>query len=166
MTAQIPDTIKIDGRVWFINSFDADQDLIPSNEELGIETVMQHTANWSGRINHYLVYRDKLYLFKLEVNMDKSHQDIVPEGARREVVIRYVPYSRDFEGKDKFIREEKTEYLIFDNLSIPYTGAMELELAGDDIWNQPWPIEDTDRKTVRATAEFVTGELVDFAEYE
>ena len=70
MTVQRSDTCMCEGRKWIIESWDGNLAAIPSNEELGIHTVAQSSANWGGRIDHFLVHREKLYLLKIEVSLD------------------------------------------------------------------------------------------------
>ena len=71
MTTQVPDTCMFDGRKWAVEKWDGNYSAIPTNEGLGIETTAESSANWSGRIDHFIVHRDKLYLLKIEVNCFK-----------------------------------------------------------------------------------------------
>ena len=137
MTTQIPDTCMFDGRLWEIEDFSGDITCVPSNQQLGISTVSQHTANWGGRIDHFAVFNDRLYLPKIEVCLDDLSRQIT-ENSRREVVLRYEPMlSCDKNGERAVIREYKFEYLLFNNLFVSYTGELVLKYPCDDIWNHP-----------------------------
>ena len=62
MTAQVPDSITVDGRRWVIEEWDGERDCIPANESLGFRTVSPATNNWRGRIDHFLIWHDRLLL--------------------------------------------------------------------------------------------------------
>ena len=128
---------------------------------LGIETVTESTANWSGRINHFLVHERELYLFKLEVNLPPGQSDKIPKRARKETRTIYLPY-HDGDPEYVTICPQTSTFLVFDDLKIGYTGAFIVSFPMMDVWNQPWPIEDEcPEPTKLARLEFEKGLLVD-----
>jgi hypothetical protein len=162
MTDQISDTCTFDERTWAVESWDGNIDAIPSNEELGIETISPHTANWSGRIDHYLVVGGVLYLFKIEVTLTEAAKNTVPEGARREVAVRYEPWeTTDKDGTRREIREWRFEYFIFDDLVIPFTGKLLIRGPYVDDWNLPTSAAYVDEPEAHyARLKFIKGKLV------
>lgn len=166
MTAQIPDSLTIDGCKWVIDEWDGNSDCVPPNESLGFRTVSPATNNWSGRIDHYLVWHDRLLLFKIEVTLHPEDKGILPFGARREIVQRFDQlehWGRD--GMKMIERPREYEYLIFDDLEIDFTGSLQLSYPYFDYWEIPWPIADEEDETQqRATATFENGRLVDWEE--
>jgi|TARA_Y100000031_G_scaffold123683_1_gene139135 hypothetical protein len=90
MTPQIPDSCVFDGRWWEVVEEQTEelQDIVPTSEMLGFKTTTQTTANWSGRINHFLVYNDSLYLHKIEVCLDKDSLDFIPKAVGKEIITR------------------------------------------------------------------------------
>ena len=150
MTAQVTDTCTFDGRKWAVEHWDGDHAVVPTNEALGIETVSASSANWSGRIDHLVVCRDKLYLLKIQVNFPEDRQPALPSGAQREVLVRYEKmHVFDTNGERDAIREHRFEYLVFHNLPIPYTGDLLLTYPCTDYWDQPYGAydeEDEDRR--------------------
>ncbi|MBM5572269.1 MULTISPECIES: hypothetical protein [Deefgea] len=135
MTQQIPDICQFDGRKYQIDAWYGDTDCIPSSEALGFTTESEHTANWEGRIDHFQVCGDKLYLFKLEVNLSEGSKDYLPQGARKEVLLRYEQFT-DFSGKPTELREYRHEFIVFEDLVIPFSGSMHLSTYLDD-WERP-----------------------------
>ena len=145
MTEQNPDSCTFDGRRWCIDEWDGPSDCIPSNEMLRLRTVSPNTANWRGRIDHFLVHRDALYLFKIEATLSLVDMPHLPEGGRREVVKRHVPFElTDADGTRKETRIERYDFFIFDNLVIPFSGKLHLSYPYFDYWDIPWPITDSD----------------------
>lgn len=69
MTTQVPDTLQLEGRTYVILNWQGDTDCIPSSESLGFHTVSQSSENWSGRIDHYGVWGNELYLFKIAATL-------------------------------------------------------------------------------------------------
>lgn len=167
MTIQIPDTLTFDGRKWVIETWAGDRDCVPPNQSLGFRTVSPATNNWAGRIDHFLVWHDRLLLFKVEVTLHHDDKGILPFGSRREVVHRYDQLeSWGAEGMRMIQRLREYEYLVFDDLEIGFTGRLELSYPCFDYWEVPWPIEEEDERTQRqAVARFENGELVDWSEY-
>lgn len=168
MTAQIPDSLTIDGRKWVIEDWDGDRDCVPPNESLGFRTVSPATNNWNGRIDHFLVWRDCLLLFKVEVTLHPDDKGVLPFGARREIVQRYDQMEHwGPEGMKMIQRPREYEYLVFDDVEVAFTGTLSLSYPYFDYWDVPWPIaEDDDETQQRADAVFENGLLVDWQEYE
>jgi hypothetical protein len=161
MTAQIPDTCMFDGRKWAIDEWGGDPSTVPSNERLGIETVSPHTANWSGRIDHFTVYKDRLFLLRIEVNLPEDGHDFLPAGARREVVSRYESWVIcDKNGERNEIHEDRIEYFVFSDLPVPFTGELYLSYPYVDDWDHPWLDEDEDENTTEMILTFDEGILV------
>ena len=161
MTAQIPDSLTIDGRKWEIELWSKTPDCIPPNQSLGFETVSPSTNNWSGRINHFLVHHDKLLLFKVEVTLHPDNKGILPFGARRELVTRYEQLEHwGKEGMKMIERAREHEYLVYEDLAIPFSGTITISYPYFDYWEVPWPIQDEDEETtMRAALTFNEGVL-------
>ena len=137
MTQQIPDTCLFEGRRWLVTDMEGNAGVVPSNAALGIETVMVSTANWSGRINHFAVHQGRLFLFKIEVNLAEGSRDVLPPGARREIVLRYEDVEfYDSSGPLKEMRESRLENLVFDNLPLAFDGVLQLT-SYVDRWERP-----------------------------
>ncbi len=162
MTTQVRDSLSIDGKKFEIHEWDGDFECIPSSASLGFKTVCVNTNNWRGRIDHFLVNENKLVLFKIEVNLHPSNKDILPPGARREIVQRYDPIEHwDKNGMRMIQKLRQKEYLIFDDLPIPFTGSLILADPYLDYWEFPWPIpDDVDENQSFAEAIFEEGHLV------
>lgn len=161
MTTQIPDTCTFDGRKWAVEHWDGDYAVVPTNEALGIETQSASTANWSGRIDHFVVFRGKLYLVKIEVNFPHGSQSPLPSGAQREVLCRYEKmHVFDKDGERDEIREHRFEYLVFHNLPVPYTGDLLLSYPCIDYWDQPYNTDDDDGDDRKMILSFEAGELM------
>src|SRR5512139_3981550 len=161
MTTQIPDSCTYDGRKWLVGEWEGDLSIIPTNEQLGIKTVSPHTANWSGRIDHFMVYKDRLFLLRIEVNLSDDSRDFLPEGARREVVIRYEPWVvNDRYGERNEIRENRIEYFVFSDLAIPFTGDLYLSYPYVDEWELPWVDDANDGDEMEMVLTFDEGILV------
>ncbi len=161
MTAQIPDSCVFEGRRWVVPDGEIDEGVLPTNEDLGIETVTDSTANWSGRIDHFIVHEERLFLFKIEVNLAEASRGVLPKGARREIVLRYEPQEvYDHLGHRTEVTEFRTENLVFDNLPLRFSGTMDLSYPYSDGWERPMtsdnPIEE---RSARATLSFEDGKL-------
>ncbi len=163
MTDQVPDRIMFDGRLWSIVEWVDGEPARPTNEQLGIRTVMRSTANWNGRIDVFQVFRDKLHLFKVEVELPEEDENLVPFGARKEVRLIYEPLeSHGPDGLKMVHREHRHTFFIFDDLEIPYTGQVVIEHPVWDPWDFPWPLEEAELDPIyRATLEFEDGVLID-----
>lgn len=157
-----------DGRRWAIESWNGDCDAIPSNEDLGIATVSPHTANWSGRIDHFVVHRSRLYLLKIEVNLTEDSRGKSPERANREVTIRYEKmWYTDKDGEREIIREYRFEYFVFHDLFISFTGDLLLRYPCVDLWEQPMTAdedEDQDEEQFEMLLTFEDGVLMEAQE--
>lgn len=148
MTTQFPNSCTFDGRKWEIEDWDGPTDCIPTNDQLGFQTVSTSTANWSGRIDHFLVHHGQLYLFKVEVNLAPENKGILPFGSRREIVLRYEQMEVHGDKGMRLVENEvRYECLIFDDLIIPFTGAVYLSYPFFDPWEIPWPIEREDEES-------------------
>jgi len=164
MTEQIQDTCSFDGKQWNIESWDGSYDCIPSSESLGFKTVLSSTANCEGRVDHFLVFKGQLFLFKIEVTLSEEDKDITPVGARRETRLIYEPLTEyTEEGEKEIIRVHECIYFIFDDLKIDLTGEMELSYPVGDLWDYPWSTLDVEdlEPTESATLYFENGQLID-----
>jgi hypothetical protein len=160
MTVQIPGTCFFDGRKYAIEAWKGNAECIPSNESLNIETSSPHTANWSGRIDHFMIHQDRLYLFKIEVKLLKPYLDSSTQEIRREVLLRYEPMLvTDSKGTRIESREYRFEFLIFDNLTIPYTGELHLSYPYGDLWEQPLTSEEYNEEIEQVVLRFEDGLL-------
>ncbi len=166
MTTQIPDSCTFDGRKWEIEWWEGNLDCIPSNELLGIVTQSTGSNNWSGRIDHFLVHRNELYLFKIEVSLDPTKKTSLPFGARREIVKRHLAMEHQNANSMRILGHRlDSEFLVFDDLKIPYTGQLTLRFPYFDEWDIPWPVLDDDIDSTReAVLTFEDGRLVDIEE--
>ncbi|MCZ7559775.1 MAG: hypothetical protein M5U30_06810 [Burkholderiaceae bacterium] len=167
MTAQIPDSITVDGRRWVIDEWDGERDCIPANESLGFRTVSPATNNWRGRIDHFLIWHDRLLLFKVEVSLHPDDKGILPFGSRREIVQRYDQLEHwGADGMKMIQRLRECEYLVFDDVNIDFTGSLQLSYPYFDYWDVPWPIAEEDEEMQRRSeAVFEAGRLLDWREY-
>lgn len=164
MTEQIQDTCTFDGKQWNIESLDGLDDCIPSSESLGFSTVPLHTANWAGRVDHFLIFKGQLFLFKIEVTLRETDKEITPDGARKEVRLIYEPLTEYAEnGEKEIIRVHEYTYFIFDDLKIDFTGELELSYPIGDPWDYPWSSlnEEDLEPTESATLYFEKGRLID-----
>jgi hypothetical protein len=164
MTAQIPDTCLFDGRHWDIQEYNGNMNVIPSNTVLGIHTITESTANWSGRIDHYIVYHERLYLFKIHVVMPNSWKYLIPRHCRRELVIRTERMIwTDSVGTREKLQHYRIVNLIFDDLIVYFTGDLIMEYPHYDPWSYPQSayLEDDLISSKRATLSFEFGTLVD-----
>lgn len=160
MTMQTPDVIQFDGREYVILSWKGDTDCIPNNEDLGFDTSMQSTANWSGRIDHYGVWSGELYLFKIDVTLEDPDNTPTPAEARREVLFRYEPLT-DAEGRS-IVREFRHDFFVYEDLKLPFTGRIILARS-DDPWARPQAAPDEDSEAAFAL-ELCNGVVEDFYE--
>jgi len=164
MTEQIQDTCTFDGKQWNLESWDGSYDCIPSSESLGFKTVSPSTANWAGRVDHFLIFKEQLFLFKIEATLSEDDKDVTPVGARKEVRLIYEPLTEYTEnGEKEIIRIHECIYFIFDDLKIGFTGELELSYPLGDIWDYPWSSlnEEDLEPTESATLYFEKGQLID-----
>lgn len=164
MTEQIPDSCVFDGRRWVVTSLEGADDAIPSNEALGIETVGPSSNNWSGRVNHFMVHEDRLFLFKIEVSLAEASKDVLPQGSRREILLRYEPWEvHDDLGHRTQMKEFRTENLVFDNLPLTFSGVLRLSYPYSDDWELPIATAGSkEAPSVRVALTFQEGLLADF----
>ena len=138
MTAQVPDSLTIDGRRWAIAGWAGDHGCVPSNEDFGIATVCPSTNNGSGRIDHFMIFQGRLYLFKMEVSLAPDFDRARLAGRRREVLCRYEPMTRfDKTGHHSFMKEWRFEYLVLDDCRVDFTGELRLAFPYWDVWEVP-----------------------------
>lgn len=163
MTEQIPDRCHFDGREWSIEEWEGNRWVIPTREQLGLKTSVRSTANWDGRIDHFLVYRDDLYLLKIEVDLSADAQDDLPLGQRKETLLRYEPiYVHDDRGERDEHQLHRTDTLIYDNLMIPYLGTIILVHSAYGYSELPSDAEHDDyTSTLRARLTFERGKLME-----
>ncbi len=159
MTAQVPDSLTIDGRRWAIEDWIGDRECVPTNEDLGIETVAASTSNWSGRVDHFSVLRGRLYLFQVEVSLAPGFDRARLAGRRREVLCRYEPMTRfDETGRHSFTQEWRSEYLVLDDCRIEFTGKLSLAFPYGDGWEVPSRQDADEMDTETMSVLFEVGE--------
>lgn len=162
MTMQTPDVIQFDGREYVILSWKGDTDCIPGNEDLGFSTSMQSTANWSGRIDHYGVWGNQLYLFKIDVTLEDPDNTPTPTEARREILFRYEPLI-DAEGRS-IVRKYRHDFFVYEDLKLSFTGRI-IMARSDDPWAKPQAALDEESEAMFAL-ELCDGVVEDFYELE
>lgn len=154
MTAQVPDTLQFEGRNYVILGWQGDADCIPTSESLGFHTATQSTANWSGRVDHYGVWGNELYLFKVEATLEAPSDTPTPPNARREVLLRYEQFY-DFEGRPTELREYRHDFFIYEDLKLPFTGRI-IAVADENLWAKPEAAPD-EEATVPVVIQFRNG---------
>ena len=138
MTAQVPDSLTIDGRRWAIEDWADDRGCVPANEDFGIVTLSPATNNWSGRIDHFMIFQGRLHLFKMEVSLAPDFDRAQLADRRREVLCRYEPMTRfDKTGHHSFMKEWRFEYLVLDDCRVDFTGELRLAFPYGDAWEVP-----------------------------
>lgn len=134
MTEQAPDVLRIDDQEWAIREWNGPRDGIPASEALGFATKMHGTANYSGRIDTFVVDEGRLRLHMINAHLTAEHTDFMPaDGAREDVTRR--SWSRVLKG-DTWEREEwtsKRTLLYFSALWIPFTGRIALSRGDDEL---------------------------------
>ncbi len=163
MTDQMPDRFMFDGRLWSVVEWVDGEPARPTDEQLGIRTITRSTASWDGRIDVFQVFRERLFLFKIEAETPDEDRDLVPFGARKEVRLIYEPLeSHGPDGLRMIHREHRHTFFIFDDLEIAYTGQVIIEHPVWDPWDFPWPLDEAELVPIyRATLEFQDGVLID-----
>jgi hypothetical protein len=165
MTTQVADTCFFDGRRWMIEKYGGLDKIVPRSQELGFKTVSRSTANWSGRVDHFIVHNRFLYLHKIEVKLHPDYEDFVPEGAGKEVVLRYEPATIcDSQGCRQSWWTHEFLYFVFGggNLKLKYTGELSLLYPHIDLWEIPaTDKEDDEDYSKSAILSFKDGELID-----
>ena len=168
MTEQVTDTCTINGRLWSLDDWEGDFDVIPTNQQLGFDTVSRSTANWAGRIDHFLVFKNQLYLFKVEVELADKDKNLIPFGARREIRKIYEPVEvHDNDGVHYRENVYVQHYFIYDDLKIKFTGSLLLSFPYWDPWEYPWPLDSDDiEPSQEAEVVFVDGKVVGFDKWD
>ncbi len=141
MTYQIPDSLKINGREYTILAWDGDKSCIPTNEELGIKTVSHSAANLLGRIDHFGVWGDTLYLFKIDVTLEDPHNTPLPKDARKEILFRYEQI-HTIESPEPVWLEHRHDFFCYEDLIIDFTGAIAIQAPEDEGWEKPFHAPD------------------------
>lgn len=162
MTYQIPDSLKINGREYTILAWDSDRGCIPTNEELGIRTVSHSTANHSGRIDHFGVWGDQLYLFKIDATLEDPTNTPLPKDARKEILFRYEQFHTT-ESPEPIWREYRHDFFCYEDLIIDYTGAIAIQALEDEGWEKPFNAPENPYEPA-ILLEFEEGMLVDISD--
>jgi hypothetical protein len=161
MTDQIPDLMTYDGRQWLIVGWRHAAPRLPTNAELGIRTISRSTANWSGRIDVFQVFRSRLYLHKVEAEIPEEDRCLVPRGARKEIRIVYEPVRHcGPDGVRTILQESRSDLFVYDDMLIHFTGSVILEHPIGDPWEIPSSLEPELDPIYRARLEFEAGRLV------
>lgn len=139
MTEQVPDAITVDGRQWIVtDGGDNLREFPPSDKELGIRPISTSTANWRGRIDHYIVFCERLFLHKVEVNQMVDAWKYLPPGARREERTIFTQWERhDREGMRIVERPERSYFYVYDDLLIPFSGTISGVWPYENWWDFP-----------------------------
>lgn len=163
MTDQSRDICIFDGRQWVVEDPGELALCVPTNKQLGFSTIMDSTANWSGRIDHFLVHNYQLYLFKVEVSLPEDQRDLVPPGARRETRYIYEPIeNHSSSGMTMEERIHESRYFVYDDLKIDYSGELLLLYPIGDMWE--YPEYDAPEPYLETRLEFDRGKLEDVDE--
>lgn len=121
MTAQVTDSILIDGRLYEICGIHGEAPFVP--QSLGIEPVPPHTACWRGYINVYRIYRRRLVLEQLHTWLGAS----IAEPASRSASL-HAPAINGVEPRVTVITEDLAENFYDEmHFELPFTGGI---LAG------------------------------------
>ncbi len=134
MTAQVMDTIRIDDQEWQLCEWQG-PNVTPSSASLGFETEEESTANYSGRVDHFVVDKGKLLLSHVDANLTAASRDFVPDGGAREDITRRAWVEEltggvgDFlsGGRGKWTPKLSTDsrvVLHFRDLRVPFTGRI------------------------------------------
>ncbi len=167
MTDQVPDMITLGGRQWMItDEFEELQGIAPSDEQLGIRPVSTSTANWRGRTDHYIVFCERLFLHKVEVQQMVDDWKYLPPGSRREQRTIYPQWeSHDGSGMRILERPEQSFYYVFDDLFIPFSGTVTGAWPYWNWWDFPmagqYDFEELLSPKEELFLEFLEGELID-----
>lgn len=161
MTAQVPDSLTIDGRRWAIKNWVGDSACVPTNDDFGLVTTSPSTNNRAGRIDHFMVFQGHLYLFKVEISLAPDFDRARLAGRRREVLCRYEPMTRfDNTGHHSYMKEWRFEYLVLDDCRVSLTGELQLEFPYGDGWEVPTLKEVEEVNPESMTLTFERGVLV------
>lgn len=153
MTAQIMDSVTYRDLLWSLCKVDFDNWPVPSNEKIGIKCEMESTANYSGRINYFLIDRqNRLTFIKAQVNLSEGQENFIPTNGYREEVKRI--YS------NKKMKPELTIFLGFPPIKLNYTGIMELGRQFNLEKYKHIGIQSVDRFFHRMYLEFENGNVI------
>lgn len=136
MTTQIPDTLSLDGKIYEVVSWFGNTECIPKNDVLGIKTVSRTTSDHEGRIDHFGVWGNHLYLFKVEASLADPESTPLPKDARREILFRY-EQMYDFDGVPTVCYEYRYDYFIYENYILSYSGDITVQNITDEGWGKP-----------------------------
>ncbi|MBF0107218.1 MAG: hypothetical protein HQM16_18050 [Deltaproteobacteria bacterium] len=139
MTAQTIETLRYNDQDWDLCNIIDDneaveelnlEELVPKTEELGFEEKMlsacNPTYNWSGRVDHYLIEDNRLFLWKVEINLAEEYKDFIPREAQREVITTS-EWSQDFSSTDDdswSLCDTTETFFVFEDLHIKFTGSI------------------------------------------
>jgi hypothetical protein len=164
MTDKIADTLNLEGKTYEIVNWHGNTECIPSSEKLGFKTVSRSTANYHGRVDHFGVWGDKFYLFKVEVSLDDPENTPLPENARREKLFRYEQMYY-FDGTLATCREYRYDYFVYEDLTVPYSGWISIKNVIDEGWNKPeFAPEQVEEDRILLT--FENGILIDYEDID
>ena len=167
MTEQVPDTITVDGRLWMITDQDDSlRSIVPSDKELGIRPISTSTANWRGRVDHYIVFCERLFLHKVEVDKMVDQWKYLPPGARREERTIFPQWeSHDGDGMRIVERSERSFFYVYDDLLMPFSGAITAVWPYWNWWDFPmagqYDIEELLAPEQEIFLEFLDGTVID-----
>jgi hypothetical protein len=147
VTTQDPDTCSFDGRIWDIGDHCELYKFVPTSKSLGFKTVSASSSNWSGRIDHFLVYNCLLFLHKIQVNLHPDDANFIPSNAGKEVVERYEPFT-NFTGSEqeqKIVMRRQVSFVFAGgDFKLTYTGDLVLFYPHMDLWEIPATQEEED----------------------
>ncbi len=129
MTAQVMDTLVYEDQTWSICTYayasTCPRDCFPTSNQLGFETEMESTANYSGRVDQYEVNDGKLYLRKIRANLTGACRDFIPDnGGRETVTTDYWATVLVAGGVQRERQQWQVTNLLFNDLFIPFTGKI------------------------------------------
>lgn len=160
MTTQIPDKIRFKNCNYIVLCWEGSRDCIPSNEELGIAAASLASDNFSGRIDHYGIWGDELYLFKVEVTLENPDDTPTPPNARREILKRYEQFV-DYDGNPTRLQEHRYDFFVYEELVLPFSGRIIVE-ESENSWDVPMRAQEEDEKEpMSLELEFQAGKLID-----
>lgn len=123
MTAQAMNILTYRDLEWCICEMNESEEILPSNDDLGICCESLSSANLRGRIHYLKIDRqNRLKLDKIYVNLKRGFEKYVPEMGYREEIVQI----RRARGKTDVYEEKKSVFLGFDNLRVNYTGEIVL----------------------------------------
>lgn len=181
MTEQIPDTCRIDGKMWLIESWKGAHWVIPTTEQIwditgnNFDLQSNSSANWSGRIDHYVIENGTLYLFKVEVNLAETIETLefeivdadshlklepdprLPSGYRIEEITLFQPMQKD--DKSSYWAT-KINRILFEDLMIPYSGKLYLYRSCEPTWEMPLSIDFDESNEERLTITLDRGMVI------